>query len=333
MIATLLHDLEVPVDELTRRGLLTAAGAATLVAGLAACGGSPADPPSRGRTQSVRSGEGRLDIPDEPRRMVLTTHGWDAAVTLGVQDRVVGVAEWDLFLDYVEYLAETRTSSMTPLPALDGGGSVERIAALEPDLLVVPYWNSEDLATRDELARVAPFVELVVPGHPRPYDTWKGSLTAYAEVFGVPDRAARYISEHEEAARSLRGDLAAAGVDQERPPDGVPSRTGATRRPRLDLSDRRRSWAHPAGDLLAARGADRGGRRLRAKAWQLAMAVPLFSRYVLSHYERTRPDAATSLLSLDQMATNAGLNTVQVAEAPTRAGPADGGGTWSVPAR
>lgn len=41
------------------------------------------------------------------------------------------------------------------------------------------------------------------------------------------------------------------------------------------------------------------------KRGQLAMAVPLFRQYVLSHYERTRPDAATALLSLKEMAANA----------------------------
>lgn len=44
------------------------------------------------------------------------------------------------------------------------------------------------------------------------------------------------------------------------------------------------------------------------KRGQLAMAVPLFNRYVLSHYERTRPEAATALLSLQQMIGNAGLD-------------------------
>ena len=44
------------------------------------------------------------------------------------------------------------------------------------------------------------------------------------------------------------------------------------------------------------------------KRGQLAMAVPLFSRYILSHYERTRPEAATELLSLPQMIANADLD-------------------------
>lgn len=44
------------------------------------------------------------------------------------------------------------------------------------------------------------------------------------------------------------------------------------------------------------------------KRGQLAMAVPLFNRYVLSHYERSRPDAATVVLSLDEMIANAGLD-------------------------
>ena len=39
----------------------------------------------------------------------------------------------------------------------------------------------------------------------------------------------------------------------------------------------------------------------------MALAVPLFSSYVLNHYERTRPESATPLLSLQQMITNAGL--------------------------
>jgi len=44
------------------------------------------------------------------------------------------------------------------------------------------------------------------------------------------------------------------------------------------------------------------------KRGQLAMAVPLFNHYVLSHYERSRPDAATALLSLDEMIANTGLD-------------------------
>jgi len=47
------------------------------------------------------------------------------------------------------------------------------------------------------------------------------------------------------------------------------------------------------------------------KRGQLAMAVPLFSRYVLSQYERTRPAAGIPLLGLEEMTTNAGLDPRQ----------------------
>ena len=40
---------------------------------------------------------------------------------------------------------------------------------------------------------------------------------------------------------------------------------------------------------------------------RLSMAVPLLARYVLTHYEHARGDAATPLLSLEQMCANAGL--------------------------
>ncbi len=51
---------------------------------------------------------------------------------------------------------------------------------------------------------------------------------------------------------------------------------------------------------------------------QLAMGVPMFNRYVLSHYERSRPDASTDLLSLDQMRTNAGLDDTAVTSETNR---------------
>lgn len=52
------------------------------------------------------------------------------------------------------------------------------------------------------------------------------------------------------------------------------------------------------------------------KRGRLAMAVPLFTRYVLTRYERTRPDASADLLSLEQMAANAGLDAVVATDPP-----------------
>jgi iron complex transport system substrate-binding protein len=198
------------IDDATRREFLVGIGS-LLVLGATGCadGGAVGGGPS-GETRRVRSGEGSVEIPADANRIVTTTHGWDAAVALGQQDRVIGVAEWRLFLDYVEYLGETRTEKMEPLEPLEGSANLERIAALDPDLTVVPYWNSKELETRSELERIAPLVELVVPGHPRPYDDWKGSLRAYGEVFGVPERAEGYVEEQEDAAATLHEDIASS---------------------------------------------------------------------------------------------------------------------------
>ena len=38
---------------------------------------------------------------------------------------------------------------------------------------------------------------------------------------------------------------------------------------------------------------------------ELAMAIPLFGQYILTHYEHARSDATTRLLSIDQMQANA----------------------------
>jgi len=200
----------------SRRGFLIAAGGLILVTATSCAGGDGTTtgnvPIPSTATRRVRSGEGMIEIRPNANRIVTTVHGWDAAVTLGQQDRVVGVTEWDVFLDYVEYLDETRTKKMTPLGSLEGSASIEQIAALKPDLIVVPYWNSKDLVSRDELKRIAPFAEMVVPDYPRPYNTWKGSLRAYAEIYGVSEQAEAYISEQEAAAEELRQDIATSPV-------------------------------------------------------------------------------------------------------------------------
>lgn len=197
------------VEDITRRGFLVGGAAALLLSG---CGSDQGSNESSGETREVRSGEGSIEVPVAAKRVVTNTHGWDAAVVLGVEERIIGVAEWDLYLDYVEYLEETKTENMTPIGMLEGGANIEQIATLEPDLIVVPYWNSKDLASREELKELAPFAEMVVPEYPRPYDTWKGSLRAYAEIFGVPERAEGYIAEQEASAATLREDIAASEV-------------------------------------------------------------------------------------------------------------------------
>jgi ABC-type Fe3+-hydroxamate transport system substrate-binding protein len=107
----------------TRRGFLAVLAAAGL---LAACGDGDDTGPAAAPTA---------------RRIVTTVHGWDAAVALGETDRVVGVTDFALFAEYVEYLAGTATEGMTPLGPL--GEELERLAALEPELLVALCWNTQ----------------------------------------------------------------------------------------------------------------------------------------------------------------------------------------------
>jgi len=199
-------------NDFTRREFLVGTGSLLVLAPYGCGVAGESSESASAETRTVRSGEGTIEVPANANRIVTNVHGWDAAVALGQEDRVIGVADWRLFLDYVGYLDETRTEKMAPLESLEGSANLEQIAALEPDLIIIPYWNSKDLQTRSELKEIAPLVELVVPDYPRPYDTWKGSLRAYAEVFGVPDSAKEYIQEQEDAAAELREDIAASPV-------------------------------------------------------------------------------------------------------------------------
>lgn len=179
--------------------------ALAVVLALSACGGpagveaGPAA--SEGGTRTVEHALGSTEVPAEVERVVvLDTGELDAVVSLGVTP--VGMVTTDVSQEFVGYLADE-------LEGTQGVGTIaepnlERIAALEPDLIVSNTVRHEDIYP--QLSAIAPTVLAADVG-----DTWKDTLRLVGEALGRGDRAEELIGDYE--ARAAEVGRAVTGGD------------------------------------------------------------------------------------------------------------------------
>jgi iron complex transport system substrate-binding protein len=169
----------------------------------AACGGAGAgsegggDEPS-GRTVEHAMGETRIEGTPE-RVVVLDTGELDSAMTLGVKP--VGSVEAVAGLGYPSYLEGTK--------GIENVGTIEepnleRIAALEPDLILSSKLRHEKIY--DQLSRIAPTVFTETVGV-----TWKENFELHAAALNKTERAQKvekdYRDRIDEFRRAMGEDL------------------------------------------------------------------------------------------------------------------------------
>ncbi len=120
------------VDELTRRGFLTGGLGAAALLGLAGCTDDDSSAPPSPTTRKVKGAYGEVELPPNPKRIVALSK---AAVSTLLDLRIVpvGVDEGEADVALPQYQAKIK-----PLPTVGTYGqfSVEKIAALKPDLLI-----------------------------------------------------------------------------------------------------------------------------------------------------------------------------------------------------
>lgn len=145
---------------------------------------------------------GETTIPAEPKRIV--TLGWsstDAAIALGTVP--VGMPTfrsegWDS--DYTPWIEDAVTAMGAPLPeAFDdaGGAPIEKIAALQPDLILAVYSG----ITEDEyrlLSQIAPVV--AYPTTPWTA-SWQEVITITGAAMGKPDEGRALVASLEQFIR------------------------------------------------------------------------------------------------------------------------------------
>jgi iron complex transport system substrate-binding protein len=196
--------LEPAVGRLTRRRLLTGAGALGALGLLTACGGgtgtSSGAPPTSGGgfPITLEHRNGTTQLPAAPQRVVTVGYSdQDPVLALGV--RPVGVTDW-----YGDYPDATWPWAQDELgdarPAVMNRGAFtgtpnyqyEEIAALAPDLIIGLYTGMDDTQYQT-LSRIAPTV-----GPPAGFPEWGAPWQEYTRLagraLGRPERADELIA-------------------------------------------------------------------------------------------------------------------------------------------
>ncbi|WP_225729946.1 MULTISPECIES: ABC transporter substrate-binding protein [unclassified Nocardia] len=175
-------------------GLLTRIGSTVVALGISvgavACGGGADTGKADGAAAvTIKHSFGETKIDGSPKRVVALGNQWlDAVQSLGVQpvgylDNTMGVtggtAPW-------EPAALKRSTALNL-----NGDIVEQIAALEPDLILVPGYQV-DKTMYEKLSRLAPTIGPVTPG--AQIDNWSDEVTALGTVFGKRADADKVIA-------------------------------------------------------------------------------------------------------------------------------------------
>lgn len=178
-----------------RRGTLgrmgLAALAVSLVCSLAACGSSAGEDSASGAVKITHS-LGETEVSGTPQRVVTLGNQWlDATLALGVTP--VG------FADNISIGAQSKPpwapDSLAQAKALSMGGDiVEQIAALEPDLILVPGFMV-DKAMYDKLSKLAPTIGPVTPG--AQVDRWADQVNTLGKVLHRETEASKVVSDVE----------------------------------------------------------------------------------------------------------------------------------------
>lgn len=181
-----------PVDDATRRQLLGGAGMMLLTA---ACGTEGSAPPPSRPSVRIEHKFGATEILGVPERVVTVgLSEQDPVLALGV--RPVGVRDWYGDYRYATWpWAQDDLGDIRPevLPAAEL--AFERIAVLEPDLIVGTYSGITENEYRT-LAQIAPTLAQSgeYPDYAMP---WQEQTRMIGRALGRPDRAEARIAEVE----------------------------------------------------------------------------------------------------------------------------------------
>lgn len=187
------------VDDLTRREFLVGAG---LIALAPACGSGEegGDGPS-GETRTVEHMFGSTGVPVEPKRVAaLFVTVASALVSVGIEP----VALVENTVEFCEPLEELLEPDIN-LSEVESIGSVnefslERLAALEPDLIVGTEFNALDKAGYERVSEIAPTVIFEYPGTER----WRELFEEVTGAVGRSEKAGEVMRRYEEALDQAR---------------------------------------------------------------------------------------------------------------------------------
>lgn len=183
----------------TRREFLIGAGSLLVLAPYG-CGGEESGQggTTSAGTRTVEHAMGTTDVPTDPGRVVTLDTAVVLPTVLNLGVSVVGSTAYEASEPYPEYLSGSTTANVEGVGYLEP--NLERIAALDPDLIVGGVLFAEGIY--EELSRIAPTVALELS-----YADWKEDSRKIAAVFGKPDEIDARIEDFEDRVRELQAAL------------------------------------------------------------------------------------------------------------------------------
>jgi iron complex transport system substrate-binding protein len=152
---------------------------------------------------TVEHAFGTTEIGETPERIVSLSSQWtDVLLALDVQPvghaldpnaGESGVFPWQAGL----------SDDSTPIEASGTTVPLERIAALEPDLILAS-WVATDQATYDSLSGIAPTIPLLGD---RGVDPWQDITEAAGEILGLQDEAAQVTADVDQLVADTAAEL------------------------------------------------------------------------------------------------------------------------------
>lgn len=187
---------------MTRRSRRALLAVLPLVAALTACGSDEeaAAPPAAAEPVTVEHVYGETAVPAVPERVVTIDLQWaDTMLALGIEP--VGYT--------VDSFMPDETVPWQDLPAdaealdIGAGLPLERIAALEPDMIVGSY-SIADEQTYEQLSAIAPTIPNLDAAEVTP---WQDLVTLAGDLLDRPDQAAEVVRVVDDEVAATAADL------------------------------------------------------------------------------------------------------------------------------
>ncbi|WP_105566081.1 ABC transporter substrate-binding protein [Microbacterium halophytorum] len=154
-----------------------------------------------GATHTVEHARGETAVPESPERVVvLEPVQLDTAVALGTTP--VGTAVASEEVGVPEYLGDAAADIATVGTITEP--SVEKIAALEPDLIIGT--ESRHSALYDQLSDVAPTVFMATQADP-----WQDNVALVAEALGDAEGAQQLLADYQARCDEIAEEYSTAG--------------------------------------------------------------------------------------------------------------------------
>jgi iron complex transport system substrate-binding protein len=205
-----MKNIEVPgfilpgIEDITCRDFLVGGAAALLLGG---CGSGGGGNEASGETRTVEHALGTTEVPVAPQRVVIADRiaTLPNLLALGVEPVAAGTATFTE--DPFANVPDSYRVDLEDVESLDvdSGVNLERIAALEPDLIIGQDSNVEEVY--EELSRIAPTVAITPD-----YEDFRTELRFAGRVFGMEERAEELIEDFDRRVEEAAGNLGDPGT-------------------------------------------------------------------------------------------------------------------------